>query len=122
MEHDSERQIEAILSRTRFPGEDEGAILEYLDSVNFTDTVMKQVLAEHRTGRKAVVWGALAMFTLLLLVFFGVGGTLSSAVPVVPDILYNFIFLFLGMTFLGSVIGIVLSLDTSWFERLLQKI
>ncbi len=122
MENNKEQQpIEEVLSRIRFPGEDEQAILDYLESVRFPDRVMERIEEERQIVQKTAVWVAFALFNLMLIVLFGIGGTVYPSVPAVPVPLNNFIFLFLGITFLGSVIGIVLSLDTKWFHRLIHR-
>jgi hypothetical protein len=61
------------------------------------------------------------MLNLLLLVLFGTNSLFIPEFFALQAELALFFFLFLGITLLGSVIGLVLSLDTRWLEHLLHR-
>jgi hypothetical protein len=121
MKDQVETPLEGLLSRIEYPGEDAQRIAEYLDSAGFVDLVMRRVHELTRQTRKTLLWGLFAVFNLLLLVLFGTNSLFIPEFFALQAELALFFFLFLGITLLGSVIGLVLSLDTRWLEQLLHR-
>lgn len=93
----------------------------YLEERHFVDRVMEQIHCLHSRQRKALAWGIFCLLNLALLVSFGSDSSfLAGFFAVLPE-LGQFFFLFLGLTFLGSLIGLVLCLDTSRLQHHLRQ-
>jgi len=114
-------QLDVLLRRVEYPGEEPGRIAEYLESVGFVDQVMRRVHELSRQSRRTVLWGLFAVLNLLLLVLFGTNSLFIPEFFALQAELALFFFLFLGITLLGSLAGLVLSLDTRWLEHLLHR-
>lgn len=110
-------RLNEILSDIEFPGEDGEMLLSYLQERHFIERVMAQIHELHRKSRKTLLWGVFCLLNLILLVIFGTSQPFVQDFFALQKELAQFFFLFLGLTFLGSLIGLVLSLDTSWFEH-----
>jgi hypothetical protein len=124
MADELELALEEALREIEFPGAEEKRIGAYLEERHFVDRVMAGVArTERRTGR-TILWGAFALLNLLLLVVLGASQPVLDALkdtPVVEDVgeyleavpqeaaPAQFFFLFLGLTFVGSLVGLVLS-------------
>ncbi len=113
--------LDRILKQIEFPGEDGEKILTYLQSRNFTDRVMEQTRNLGSNSPKIAVWGAFTVLNLLLLLILGTNDFIVQDFFALRNALSQFFFLFLGFTLVGSLIGLILSVDTSWFERLIHR-
>lgn len=96
-------------------------IILYLSKVGFVERVMLEIQDVTARTRKTLLWGAFFVLNLFLLLLFG------TSQPFIPEFfafqaeLAQFFFLFLGITFMGSLIGLVLSSDTSWLRSYLNR-
>lgn len=117
----AETRLDELLKRIEYPGDDALRIAEYLDRTGFVDLVMRRVHELTRQTRKTLLWGLFALLNLLLLVLFGTNSLFIPEFFALQADLALFFFLFLGITLLGSVVGLVLSLDTRWLEHLLRR-
>jgi hypothetical protein len=104
--------LEEVPGETEVRGEDELRLAAYLTERGFVEAVMQRIEALHLHPRKSLAWGLFCLFNLILLVVLGANGAfLEGFFPHAQ--LAQFFFLFLGITFLGGLVGLVLSLDTS---------
>jgi hypothetical protein len=117
-----DREIETILSHIEFPGTDAEKVRAFLERGGVADHVMEITGKEGRFSRKATLWTALTLYNLVLLLFFGSSITFSDQVLIAVGPLTEFVFVLLGLTFSGSIIGLVLSLDTTWFNRFIHRL
>jgi hypothetical protein len=93
-------------------GETEVRLAAYLQERGFVEAVMERIYALHLHPRKSVAWGLFCLANLILLAVLGANGPfLEDFFPQAQ--LAQFFFLFLGITFLGGLVGLVLSVDTS---------
>jgi hypothetical protein len=113
--------LDQILALIELPGEDERRIRAYLEQRGFIERVMARVRALHSRARKAVIWGGFCLVNLLVLLLFGASDPFLSGFFALQAELAQFFFLFLGLTFLGGLAGLVLSLDTSWLGQFRRR-
>ena len=90
----------------------------YLDERQFVERVMDRIHTLHTRPRKVAAWGIFCLLNLFLLVSLGADRTFLASFFALQAELAQFFFLFLGLTFVGGLIGLVLCLDTSWLAHL----
>jgi hypothetical protein len=91
----------------------------YLAKIGFIDRVMTDVLEIPGKTRKILLWSMFCLLNLFLLVVFGIN--LSVTPEFLQGDLGEFFFLFLGITLLGGLIGLIVVSDVSWFKDHLPK-
>jgi hypothetical protein len=121
MDKSMDDRLNEILALIELPGEDELRILAYLEQRGFIELVMARVRSLHSQTRKALLWGGFCLLNLLVLLLFGASDLFLSDFFALQKELAQFFFLFLGLTFLGSLAGLVLSLDTSWMGQVRRR-
>ncbi len=94
-------------------GEAEVRLAAYLQERGFVEAVMERIYSFHLHPRKSLAWGLFCLFNLALLVVLGANGPFLEGFFAPQAQLAQFFFLFLGITFLGGLVGLVLSVDTS---------
>ncbi|OHD23429.1 MAG: hypothetical protein A2064_04035 [Spirochaetes bacterium GWB1_66_5] len=95
------------------PGETEVRLAAYLTEHGFAEAVMERIRSLHLHPRKAVAWGLFCLANLILLAVLGANEPFLSGFFAPQAGLSQFFFLFLGITFLGGLVGLVLCVDTS---------
>ena len=115
-----DRKLEKALKSIEFPGEDEKNILRQLAGRKIAKsiTIQSQLL---KKPAKYGIWAAFVALNLLLLFLLGSNSFIVHYFFAFHDILSTIFFSFLGLTFLGSLIGLILTMDTAWFNELLHK-
>jgi hypothetical protein len=122
MKEKKELTIDALLRSIEFPGEDPEAIRRYLADRGFVDSVMCEVYAlKHKTQRTGW-WLLFATMNLLILVVLGIDPSVVFSRLDYHATLSQFFFLFLGITLLGSVIGIIITMDAKKVDDLVGRI
>ena len=108
-------RVEDLLERIEFPGEDRGEMTRYLNSVGFTEKVMNEaaIIQEKRHGG---FWILFTLLNLFLLIVTGANHDFLGRFLSLTPSLVIFFFLFLGVTTLGGIIGLILNLDTGSFR------
>jgi hypothetical protein len=89
----------------------------YLEERHFVDRVMDRIYTLQSRTRKVLAWGGFCLINLALLVSFGANRPFLANFFAVQPELAQFFFLFLGLTFLGGLVGLVFCLDTSWLHH-----
>ena len=89
-------------------------ISTYLTKVGFIDRVMTDILEVPGKIRKILLWSLFCLLNLFLLVVFGIN--LSVSPEFLQGDLGEFFFLFLGITLLGGLIGLIAVSDVNWFK------
>jgi hypothetical protein len=97
-------------------GETEVRLAAYLEERGFVETVMERIYELHLHPRKPLAWGLFCLANLVLLVVLGASPPFLADFFELQAALSQFFFLFLGITFLGGLVGLVFSLDTSRFR------
>jgi len=115
-----ERKLEKALKSIEFPGEDENNILRQLASRKISESITSQSQLLTKPA-KYTIWVVFAVLNLLLLFLLASNNFILHYFFAFQEILATLFFLFLGLTFLGSLIGLILNMDTAWFNRLLHK-
>ena len=120
MDLTSDRKLEKALKSIEFPGEDEKNILRQLASRKIAESIniQSQLL---KKPAKYGIWASFVALNLLLLFLLGSNSFIVHYFFAFQDMLATLFFLFLGLTFLGSLIGLILNMDTAWFNELLHK-
>ncbi len=96
-------------------------ITAYLGKVGFVERVMTDILEVPGKTRKTLLWASFCLFNLFLLVLFGTNQSFIVEFFALREELGQFFFLFLGITLLGGLIGLVLVSDISWLKDYLSK-
>ena len=86
----------------------------YLAKVGFVDRVMTDIHEIPGKTKKTLLWAGFCVVNILLLVVFGTQS--SIIVQFLHGDLGEFFFLFLGISLLGGLIGLVVVSDLSWFQ------
>lgn len=86
----------------------------YLAKVGFLDRVMVDIHDIPGKTKKFVLWAGFCVFNILLLIVFGTNPSLI--LQFLQGDLGEFFFLFLGISLLGGVIGLVAVSDLSWLQ------
>ena len=86
----------------------------YLAKVGFVDRVMADIHEIPGKTKKTLLWAGFCLLNILLLVVFGTN--LSVITKFLDGELGEFFFLFLGISLLGGLIGLVVVSDVSWFQ------
>jgi hypothetical protein len=89
-------------------------ISTYLAEVGFVDRVMADIHDVTGKTKKTLLWAGFCMFNILLLIVFG--SNPSIILQFLQGDLGEFFFLFLGISLLGGVIGLVSVSDLSWLQ------
>jgi hypothetical protein len=113
MDRSIDERLDQILALIELPGEDEGRIQAFLQERGFIERVMARVRALQAQTRKVMIWGGFCLVNLLILLLFGASDPFLSGFFALQGELAQVFFLFLGLTFLGGLAGLVLTLDTS---------
>ena len=114
-------ELDKLLRGIEYPGEDEEAIRAYLEERQFVDRVMARVYLAAHPYRKAYLWGLFSAINLALLALMGINPFILTEFFALQNALAQFFFLFLGLSFLGGLVGLVMSLDTSWLRHFLHR-
>lgn len=108
--------IEEELSRIEFPGENEQWLRSYLQERAFVERVMRAVVQTHIRFTRASVWGAIGLLNIAIIVVAGTNPHLVEDVLSLRRELFTFFYCFLGLTLLGCIMGVVLSVDLGKIE------
>jgi hypothetical protein len=96
-------------------------ITAYLSEIRFADRVMTELAEVPRKTRKTLIWAGFCLANVFLLVIFGTNSSFISEFFALQEDLAQFFFLFLGITLLGGLIGLVAVSDTSWLRGYLPR-
>jgi hypothetical protein len=96
-------------------------ITVYLGKVGFVERVMTDILEVSGKTRKTLLWAIFSLFNLFLLVLFGTNQSFIVEFFALQEELGQFFFLFLGITLLGGLIGLVLVSNLSWLKVYFPK-
>jgi hypothetical protein len=113
MAEDAEERLGRALQQVRLPELNELDLAAYLRNHGFVEAVMRRVYALKLRAPKALAWAVFCVFNLALLVLLGASETFLADFFAPQPQLAQFFFLFLGLTLLGGLVGLVLCLDTS---------
>lgn len=128
MDNAQNKDLDDLFQNLEFPGEDPKEIITYLKSADFTEKTMKLIEWQVKHRFRAFFWIAFLLINLGLVIFFGTSRVVHENDILSESTFTSLIYLFLGLTLLGSVVGFFLSFDqkeagegTLW-ERLLDRI
>jgi len=86
----------------------------YLSKVGFVDRVMADIHEIPGKTKKTLLWAGFCLLNILLLVVFGTNPLVIA--QFLQGDLGEFFFLFLGISLLGGLIGLVVVSDLSWLH------
>jgi hypothetical protein len=86
----------------------------YLSKVGFVDRVMADINDIPGKTKKSLLWAGFCVLNIFLLVVFGTNP--AMILQFLQGELGEFFFLFLGISLLGGVIGLVAVSDLSWLQ------
>lgn len=122
MKNEFDAQLNSVLASTEYPGEDEAGIAKYIKSVNITNNVMHGIALRKKSIQKTIFWALFAVANLLFLYISGTDSSIVSYYVKAGLVFTSLFYLFIGLTFIGAVFGLIMNLDTSWVHKLLLKI
>ena len=106
--------LDSLLQKIEFPGADEENMKAFLSDETFTQGILQQIEDITHHTKEPIIWSGIALLNLLLILFFGINGLISETfINDLSVVHVQFIFFFLALALAGSLIGIVISLDTS---------
>ena len=114
-------QLEKILREVEFPGEDEKEILAYLREHPLCDGIMDKITRLGARSPRQTAWAVFCLLNLVLLALLGTSNYIVRDFFAIQATLSQVFFLFLGLSFLGGLVGLVLCLDTSRFDQLFRR-
>jgi hypothetical protein len=114
MDKTSYSELENILRKIEFPGEDDLEILTFQNKREMVSEVMKRVNRRILLVRKTVFWIVFTILNLFVLFLFGTDRSILQNILVGDYVLSSFYYLFLGLAFVGGLIGLIFNIDTSW--------
>jgi len=91
----------------------------YLARVGFVDRVMVDIHEIPGKIRKTLLWAGFCMLNIFLIVLLGTNP--SVVAQFLQGDLGEFFFLFLGISLLGGLIGLVVVSDLSWLQDHLPR-
>lgn len=94
-------------------------ISSYLSEVGFVDRVMADIQEISGKTRKTLLWAGFCLFNIFLLLLLGTNPSLIA--QFLQGDLGEFFFLFLGISLLGGLIGLVAVSDLSWLQDHLPR-
>jgi hypothetical protein len=94
-------------------------ISSYLSEVGFVDRVMADIQEISVKTRKTLLWAGFCLFNIFLLLLLGTNPSLIA--QFLQGDLGEFFFLFLGISLLGGLIGLVAVSDLSWLQDHLPR-
>jgi hypothetical protein len=86
----------------------------YLAKVGFVDRVMSDIHEIPGKTKKTLLWAGFCVLNIFLLVVFGTNPSVIA--QFLQGGLGEFFFLFLGISLLGGLIGLVVVSDLSWLQ------
>jgi len=105
--------LDEALRTLEFPGSDAKELDGALQKICFTDRVMEKIEYLEHQRRAATFWLIFTLANLAILSVFGVSPLVKSLLLSIHHFFSHIFFFFLGLTFLGGVIGLIFSIDTS---------
>ena len=94
-------------------------ISSYLAEVGFVDRVMADIQEISGKTRKTLLWAGFCLFNIFLLLLLGTNPSLIA--QFLQGDLGEFFFLFLGISLLGGLIGLVAVSDLPWLQDHLPR-
>ncbi len=113
MAEDAESRAGRLQKQVQLPELNELDLAAYLQDHGFVEAVMKRIYSLQVRAPKALAWAVFCVLNLALLVLLGASETFLADFFAPQPELAQFFFLFLGLTLLGGLVGLVLCLDTS---------
>jgi hypothetical protein len=86
----------------------------YLAKVGFVDRVMADIQEMPGKTKKTILWAGFCVLNIFMLVVLGTNP--SFVLQFLHGNLGEFFFLFLGISLLGGLIGLVVVTDVSWLQ------
>ena len=105
--------FDETLRTIEFPGSDSSELDAILQKISFTDRVMGKIEYLEHQRRAATFWLIFSLANLATLSVFGISPLVRSLLLSNHHFFSHIFFFFLGLTFLGGVIGLIFSIDTS---------
>ena len=113
-------RLNHVLRKIEYPGEEEKAIADYLSKMDVASIIMVSTHKKVKQMKTAFWWGALFIFNALLLLSFSFDSLQIQNYFMFHNIFKTIVFSFLAILLFGSMIGLILNMDTKWLRRYIQ--
>ena len=112
-----DKQLESILARTEFPGEDESAAIEHLRQANIPERVIQKICTLEARRHKMKIWGVVAAFGLFFLLILGANEYIVNFFVFIRSAVSLFIIAVLGAIFLIGITGVICNINYARLEH-----
>lgn len=125
-----EEELEALLATIAYPGDDEVDLERRIDTAGMADRIMnslmegpyRELYARSRSARKSYLWAAAALVNIALILLFEARPIFIDLYMGAAEIYGQLVFLAFGAAASVSIIGCVLSLNSSQIDKLIPAI
>ncbi len=107
-----ESRLEPVLSHIEFPGEEESLIRTWLESRDFTDTVVRKSRRLRVISHNTVAWGS----SLIAVTGAGILAARSPVLAAAGGSVALFACLLFGVLTTANVVGFLATLHPSWYR------
>jgi hypothetical protein len=118
MEKDDNINIDLMLASLEFPGEAREEIESFLAERDFTVVVMQSIEVKDKRLNKIIFWLVFTFINILLLTLLGTNKMVLKDFFALHDALASLFYLFLGVTLVGGIIGLVIYVDTEQINHI----
>jgi len=122
-----EENLEVLLATIAYPGDDEEDLERQVEAAGMTDRIMESLMEDPcpdlcalgRVDRKSYLWAAAALVNIALIMLFEARPILIDLYVGAAEIYGQLTFLAFGAAASVSIIGCVLSLNSSQIDKLI---
>ncbi len=116
-----DKELESILSRTEFPGEDETAVIEYLRNADIPERIIQRICTLEARKHKMKIWGIVAACGLFFLIILGANEYLVNFFVFIRSAVSLFIIAVLGAIFLIGLTGVICNINYARLEHFFRE-
>lgn len=116
-----DKELESILTRTEFPGEDETAVIEYLRNANIPERIIQKICTLEARKQKMKIWGIVAACGLFFLIILGANEYLVNFFVFIRSAVSLFIIAVLGAIFLIGLTGVICNINYARLEHFFRE-
>jgi hypothetical protein len=118
MKENDETYLEEILASIEFPGEDNNYIAKFFQERDFSASVMNAINERNNRIKRALFWFVFTLLNILVLYILGTNKFIINDFFSFHKDLSMLFFLFLGVSMVGGLIGLIIQVDMSWFTEI----
>ncbi|MBN1697354.1 MAG: hypothetical protein JW881_07555 [Spirochaetales bacterium] len=117
MDDHLESELENILKQIEFPGESWNEIMKQIRGRNLENKIMKKIHGRNERAWRVYFWIVFTILNFLILSVMGTNKYIITDYFSLNNDLAALFFLFLGISLLGGLIGLIANANTPWFDK-----